>query len=153
MAKEPKMASPDAPATDAAGLMASYDVGVIPIVRNDGGLVGLVTDRDLVVRVLADRRDPMSVSLGEIATRRSLRTISADATVAEARDMMAKHRVKRLVVTEGDAFVSLLSLGDIAQAEGSMREVGEAVREITESPATTEGTEASTALQSPGGQP
>jgi CBS domain-containing protein len=150
MAKDPKTAGPDMPATDAAGLMASYDVGVIPIVRNDGGLVGLVTDRDLVVRVLADRRDPMSVPLADIATRRSLRTISADATVAEARDQMATHRVKRLLVTEGDTFVSIVSLGDVAQADASMRAVGEAVQEMTESPATTEGADGPPTLESPG---
>jgi CBS domain-containing protein len=139
MAKEPKTASPNMDATNAAGLMASYDIGVIPIVEDDGAVVGLVTDRDLVVRVLADRRDPASVSLREIATRRSLLTISPDATVDEAREMMGAHQVKRLLVTEDDAFVSVISLGDIAQSTQSMQEVGEAVREITESPATTEG--------------
>ena len=139
MAKEPKTASPNMDATNAAGLMASYDIGVIPIVEDDGAVVGLVTDRDLVVRVLADRRDPASVSLREIATRRSLLTISPDATVDEAREMMGAHQVKRLLVTEDDAFVSVISLGDIAQSTASMQEVGEAVREITESPATTEG--------------
>ena len=139
MAKEPKTAGPDMDATNAAGLMASYDIGVVPIVGGDGVVVGLVTDRDLVVRVLADRRDPMAVPLSEIATRRSLHTISPDATVDEARQLMAAHQVKRLIVTENDAFVSVISLGDIAQSTPSMQDVGETVREITESPATTEG--------------
>jgi CBS domain-containing protein len=142
MAKEPKTASPDMDATDAAGLMASYDIGVIPIVERDGGLIGLVTDRDLVIRVLADRRDPTSVPLGQIATRRSLVTIAPDATIAQARKMMASHRVKRLLVTHDDAFVSVVSLGDIAQSSASLRDVGETVREITESPATTDGADA-----------
>ncbi|MEP6757879.1 MAG: CBS domain-containing protein [Actinomycetota bacterium] len=139
MAKEPKTAGPDMDATNAAGLMASYDIGVVPIVEEDGSLLGLVTDRDLVLRVLADRRDPTSVPLGEIATRKSLFTISPDATVAEAQKMMASNRVKRLIVTDDDVFVSVVSLGDIAQSGESMQEVGETVREITESPATTEG--------------
>ena len=139
MSKEPKTASPDLDATDAAGLMASYDIGAIPIVGRDGGLIGLVTDRDLVIRVLADRRDPTSVPLGEIATRRSLVTISPDATIGQAGEMMASHRVKRLLVTQDDAFVSVVSLGDIAQSSASLTDVGETVREITESPATTHG--------------
>ena len=142
MAKEPKTASPDMDATDAAGLMASYDIGVIPIVERDGGLIGLVTDRDLVIRVLADRRYPTSVPLGEIATRRSLVTISPDATIDRAREMMASHRVKRLLVTQDDAFVGVVSLGDIAQSSESLSDVGETVREITESPATTDGADA-----------
>jgi CBS domain-containing protein len=83
---------------------------VIPIVE-DGTVVGLVTDRDLVIRVLADRRDPASVPLREIATRRSLLTISPDATVAEAREMMGAHQVKRLLVTKDDAFVSVITSG------------------------------------------
>ena len=102
MAKEPKTAGPDMDATNAAGLMASYDIGVVPIVEGDGTVVGLVTDRDLVVRVLADRRDPKAVSLSEIATRRSLHTISPEATVDEARELMAAHQVKRLIVTENE---------------------------------------------------
>jgi CBS domain-containing protein len=141
MAKEPKTASPDMDATNAAGLMASYDIGVVPIVEADGALVGLVTDRDLVVRVLAARRDPTTVPLGEIATRRSVHTIAPDATLDEARQLMAAHQVKRLLVTRDDVFVSVVSLGDIAQATESMREVGETVRDITESPATPEGVE------------
>lgn len=141
MAKEPKTAGPDMPATSAARLMASYDIGVVPIVHDDGGLFGLVTDRDLVVRTLAGHRDPASVPLAEIATRRTLHTISPDATVAEARQRMASFRVKRLLVTDGDRFVSVVSLGDVTQAETSMRAVGEAVRDITGSPVTTEGTD------------
>jgi CBS domain-containing protein len=59
MAEAPKTASPDMDAFDAAGLMMSYDVGVIPVV--DGNeLLGLATDRDLVLRVLAARKDPCS---------------------------------------------------------------------------------------------
>jgi CBS domain-containing protein len=139
MAREPKTATPDMDATNAAGLMASYDIGMIPIVERDGALVGLVTDRDLVMRVLAERHDPTTVPLGEIATRRSLHTISPDATVAQASQMMAEHQVKRLLVTQDDAFVSVVSLGDVAQSTTSMHEVGETVRQITESPATTEG--------------
>ena len=141
MAKEPKIARPDMPATDAARLMASYDIGVVPIVQNDGVLVGLVTDRDLVVRTLAGEQGAASVPLAEIATRRTLHTVSPDATVDEAREMMAAHRIKRLMVTDGDEFVSVVSLGDVTQAETSMRAVGETLRAITASPATTEGTE------------
>jgi CBS domain-containing protein len=141
MAKEPKTATPDMDATNAAGLMASYDIGVVPIVEDDGTVLGLVTDRDLVVRVLADRRDPTEVPLGEIATRRSLHTIAPDASVAEARELMAARQVKRLLVTEDGTFVSVVSLGDIAQSSDSMSDVGDAVRQITESQATTEGVE------------
>jgi CBS domain-containing protein len=51
-------------AADAAGVMANYDIGVVPVMGPDGDLLGLVTDRDIVVRVLAGRKDPQPVRLG-----------------------------------------------------------------------------------------
>jgi CBS domain-containing protein len=138
MAEEPRTLGPDMTASDAAGLMASYDIGVVPIVEQDGTLTGLVTDRDLVVRVLARGSDPYALPLRDIATIRSIETISPDETVEAARERMAEARVKRLMVTRDDMLLGVISLGDVAQTLGSARAVGEAVREITESPATTE---------------
>jgi len=138
MADDPKTARPDMGVAEAAGLMASYDIGFVPIVGDDDGLVGLVTDRDLVVRVLAARQDPATVKLSDIATTRSLRTISPDASVTEAGDRMAEYRVKRLLVVDDGTFVGVVSLGDVAQTAASLEAVGETVRDISESPATTE---------------
>jgi len=88
--------------------------------------------------VLARGSDPYSLPLRDIATLRSIETISPDETVEAAREQMAEARVKRLMVTRDDALLGVISLGDVAQTLGSARAVGEAVREITESPATTE---------------
>src|SRR5206468_10422781 len=68
MTESPQTISPNMNAFDAAGLMKSEDVGVLPVVW-DGRLVGLVTDRDLVLRVLAERQSPVDVKVGDIATR------------------------------------------------------------------------------------
>src|SRR5919197_832990 len=68
MTEAPQTCRPDMTAEDAAGLMRQLDVGVLPVTDGDE-LVGLVTDRDLVVRVLAERKEPANVKLGEIATR------------------------------------------------------------------------------------
>jgi len=125
-------------ASDAAGLMANYDIGVVPVVDQDGTLTGLVTDRDLVVRVLARGSDPYALPLRDIATLRSIETISPDETVEAARERMSDARVKRLMVTRDDKLVGVISLGDVAQTLSSTRAVGETVRDITESPATTE---------------
>jgi CBS domain-containing protein len=138
MAEEPRTLGPDMTAADAAGLMANHDIGVVPIVEQDGRLAGLVTDRDLVVRVLARGEDPQALPLREIATLRSIETISPDETVEAARERMAAARVKRLMVTRDDALLGVISLGDVAQTLGSARAVGEAVQAITESPATTQ---------------
>lgn len=134
MASDLKTARPDMNAFDGAALMGSYDVGSIPIVDDDG-FVGIVTDRDLVLRVLAARRDPMETRLGDILTRETV-TISPDATLAEARQLMAEHQIRRLPVLKGTELVGIIAIGDVAVADASPRAVGEVLREVSESDAT-----------------
>jgi CBS domain-containing protein len=136
MSEDLKTASPDMNAADAGALMKQFDVGVIPVVEGDE-LVGLVTDRDLVLRVLADRKDPMDVRLGDIATKSTV-TVSPDTRVSEARDLMAQHKVRRLPVMKGDRLVGIVSIGDLAFADASKRAVGEALQEVSESDSTAE---------------
>jgi CBS domain-containing protein len=131
MTEAPQTISPDMNAQDAAGLMRSEDVGVLPVVK-DAELVGLVTDRDLVVRVLADRQNPLEVRVGDIATRSPI-TVTPDTRLSEARELMEKHQIRRLPVMKSDRLVGILSLGDVAWADASRREVGEALRGISES--------------------
>jgi CBS domain-containing protein len=133
MATEPKTIGPDMRPRDAAGLMAAYGIGMVPLVTRDGTLVGVVTDRDLVVRALAGADVNLAdVRVGDIATTRGLITVSPDASVSEARELMRDAKIKRLPVVEGDALVGVVSLGDLAQGSDASREVGEAVRDIFE---------------------
>ena len=136
MTDSPTTASPEMNAADAAALMKQYDVGVIPVTEGDD-LVGLVTDRDLVLRVLAEREDPMAVRLGDIVTRSPV-TVSPDTRISEAREVMAEHKIRRLPVVKNDRLVGILSLGDLAIADASERAVGETLEEISESPSTTD---------------
>jgi CBS domain-containing protein len=136
MTESPQTARPDLNAADAAALMRDLDVGVIPVAE-DERLLGLVTDRDLVLRVIAERKDPMEVRLGDIATRSPV-TVSPDERLSTARDLMSEHRVRRLPVMKAERLVGILSLGDIALADASERAVGEALEEISESPSTSE---------------
>lgn len=138
MASDPKTARPDMNAFDGAALMGSYDIGSIPIV-DDEGFVGIVTDRDLVLRVLAARRDPQETRLGDILTRETV-TISPDATLAQARQLMAEHQIRRLPVCKGTELVGIIAIGDVAMADASPRAVGEALREVSASDATNERT-------------
>jgi CBS domain-containing protein len=135
MATDPKTARPDMNAFDAAALMGAYDVGSIPILEDDG-LVGIVTDRDLVLRVLAARKDPQATELGMILTSDPV-TITPDSTLAQARDLMVKHRIRRLPVMKGDRLVGIVAMGDVAVADPSARAVGETLRTVSESEATT----------------
>lgn len=134
MSERPKTARPDMTAADAAGLMRSFDVGAIPLVNGDE-LVGLVTDRDLVVRVLAHRADPADVRLGDIATTATV-TVSPDVRLADARSLMAERRIRRLPVTKDGKLVGILSLGDVALADASARAVGQTLQEVSDSEST-----------------
>jgi CBS domain-containing protein len=131
MTESPQTISPEMNAMDAAGMMKSEDVGVLPVVE-DGHLVGLVTDRDLVVRVLAERQNPQEIKVGDIATTSPL-TVTPDMRLSEARDLMEEHRIRRLPVVKGDELVGILSLGDVSWADASTREIGEALRAVSES--------------------
>jgi CBS domain-containing protein len=132
MATDLKTATPDMAPADAAGLMASHGIGAVPLVDDRHRPIGLVTDRDLVVRVLAARTDPTAIRLADVATRRELSTISPDAPVSAARDQMAADKVKRLLVVKDDELVGIVSLGDLAQVSASGRAIGETVTEIFE---------------------
>ena len=136
MTESPQTAGPTMNAADAAAMMKQYDTGVIPVAE-EGRLVGLVTDRDLVVRVLAERKDPLDVRLEEIATTVPV-TVTPDTKLSEARSMMAEHRIRRLPVVKAGELVGILSLGDVALADASERAVGETLEEISESTSTAD---------------
>jgi CBS domain-containing protein len=134
MSETPKTANPQMNAGDAAALMKQFDVGAIPVTDGET-LLGLVTDRDLVTRVLAERKNPQDVRLADIVTKNPI-SVSPDTQLSEARTLMAQHRIRRLPVTKGDRLVGIISLGDIALAAASDRAVGEALEQISESPST-----------------
>ncbi len=135
MAMSPVTASPDMNAGDAAGLMAANDIGAVPITDGDR-LVGIVTDRDLVLRVLAQRMDPRAVRLGDIATTRGIETTTPDTQLCDARALMAERRIRRLPVVKDERLVGMLSLGDVAIGSASMRSGGESLASISTSTAT-----------------
>lgn len=130
MSEDVKTLSEEMTAADAAGVMANFDVGSVPVTDGKGRLTGIVTDRDIVVRVIAARRHPAVVSLREIATRDPFE-ISPDAELADASRSMADHRVRRLPVTKGDELVGIISLGDIAEGLSSRRAVGDALAQVS----------------------
>ncbi|HEV8683326.1 MAG TPA: CBS domain-containing protein [Actinomycetota bacterium] len=132
MTEAPQTLGPDMNAFDAAGLMRQCDVGFIPIVD---GEKFVVTDRDLVLRVLAERQNAEGIRLGDILTRSPV-TVTPDTTLADARDLMAEHKVRRLPVVKGGQLVGVISMGDIAVHDASKRAVGDALSEVSESPST-----------------
>ena len=132
MTEDTKTLSASMSAADAAGMMANYDIGSVPVLDDDGSLAGIVTDRDIVVRVVAAREDPTQVSLADIVTR-AMVEVSPDTEIADANKLMAEHKVRRLPVTKDGALVGIVSLGDLALALASKRAVGETLEEVSTS--------------------
>jgi CBS domain-containing protein len=93
--------------------------GPLPVVEGDR-VVGMVTDRDVIARVVAEGRDPSACSVDDIATR-ELVTARPDQDVDEARQLMAEHQLDRVLVTEeGDRLVGIISEADIRADEGPL---------------------------------
>jgi CBS domain-containing protein len=128
MTPGPETIQADRPAAEAAKLMKAADAGMIPVMNN-GNLLGTVTDRDIVVRLVAEGKDPQSTPVGEIAST-DVVTIEPDRALDEALELMAKHRVRRLPVVEDGRLVGVLAQADVAR-EGDEKDVGHAVEEIS----------------------
>ena len=116
MHRDVRCIPPDHTLSQAAKMMRDLDVGALPICDNDR-LGGMITDRDIVVRCIADGNDPASVRAGELA-QGTPRWIDADAGVQEVLDMMEQHQIKRLPVIDkaaGMRLVGIISEADIAR--------------------------------------
>lgn len=115
--------------SDAARTMREGDFGSVPVV-DDGRLVGMLTDRDIVVRGVAEGLDPAACRVGEVASR-DVVTVAPEQDLDEAMALMAQHRVRRLPVVDGGRLVGVVSQADIA-LEAKEKETGAVVQEISE---------------------
>jgi CBS domain-containing protein len=121
--------SPSQSLAEAAEVMKSEDVGSVPVVE-EGRLAGIVTDRDIVIRAVADRRDPQTVEVDEVASR-DLVTVEPEQDLDEALALMARHQVRRLPVVERGQLVGMLAQADVA-LEAKEKKVGETVEQISQ---------------------
>lgn len=120
----------DDSAMEAAFRFAESSVGAVPVCDAEGRLRGVVTDRDLVVNVLAAQKDPASTKLSDLVQGEAV-TIGADDSIDEAIQTMQRHRVRRLPVIDGDRLVGMLTQADIARS-CPPEKVGELVAAISE---------------------
>ncbi len=103
---------------DAAKRMIREEKGPLPIVEGDRP-VAIVTDRDIIAHVVAEGRDPSSVTVDDIATR-DLVTIGPDQDIDEARRLMDQHELDRILVVEDDRLVGIISEADLRSDEGPL---------------------------------
>jgi CBS domain-containing protein len=99
---------------DAAKRMGELGVGALPICGSDDRLKGMLTDRDIVVKVLAEGKDPATTKAGELSQGEAI-TIGADDGIDELVRTMTRHQVKRLPVIDGQSLVGIVSESDLAE--------------------------------------
>ena len=115
MTPHAEVARRDTSVQAAARTMAQLGVGALPICNEDGHLEGMITDRDVTVKVVAAGRDPETTGVGEISDATEVVTIGADDSLEAALQTMKKHAVRRLPVIDGRKLVGIVSQGDIAK--------------------------------------
>jgi CBS domain-containing protein len=117
---------------DAARRLAELDVGAMPICGEDNRLKGMLTDRDIVVKAIAQGKDPSSTRAGELAEGKPV-TIGADDSVDEALRTMKDHKVRRLPVIDGHDLIGVVSQADLAKSIDEDK-VGDLVEAISAAP-------------------
>jgi CBS domain-containing protein len=130
MTPKPECAGPEWTLVQVAELLAEADIGSLPVCDADNRLRGIVTDRDIVVKVVAQGRDPASVTAGEL-THGDVISVEADASIHDVLQLMAKHQIRRLPVVEGGKLVGIVSQADIAK-NWDEEQVGDLVEAISE---------------------
>jgi len=131
MSTELAAVDPHAPVAEAARLMRDQDVGGV-ILEHDGHLVGLLTDRDIAVRAVADNRSPQETEAQEIASK-DLETLKPDDDIDAAVALMRKTAVRRAPVVDQGKVVGIVSLGDLAR----VKDERSALADISSAPANT----------------
>ena len=116
---------------DAARIMAREDTGVVPVV--DGKkIIGMITDRDIVVRLVAEGKDPSNARVNDAITK-NVRSVKDDSTVQDALEVMSRAQIRRVPVVNGsNEIVGIVSMKDIATETRESGQVGKTVEKISE---------------------
>lgn len=118
------------PITAAARLLKKYNIGALPVCDDKGKLKGMITDRDIAIRCVAESSDPNKAVVSDIMTRGAV-TIDENAYIGDAARIMAEAQIRRLPVCKNGTLVGMLSLGDLARNTECDTEAAEALCEIS----------------------
>jgi CBS domain-containing protein len=129
MTKDPLTVAESSPVTEAARIMRDADIGDVLVTRPDGSVCGIVTDRDLAVNVVAEGKDPNSVTIQDVCSHR-IESVTSGDPVDRAVSLMRDHAIRRLPVIDDGNLVGIVSLGDLAIE----RDPKSALADISEAP-------------------
>jgi CBS domain-containing protein len=129
MTPNPRTVALDDSIQNAARIMRDEDTGAVPVVEN-GRPVGIVTDRDIVIRGVADGNQA-NRAVRDVVTN-TLVSVTPDMSTREASELMSEHQVRRLPVVENDRLVGIVSIGDLAVKEGRDSRTGDTLQSISE---------------------
>jgi CBS domain-containing protein len=134
MAKDPRCVTPQTTVKEAASLMKSEDVGALPVVESEGSkrLVGMITDRDITIRVVADGRDLGSATVRD-AMSQGATTARVSDDVDDVMQVMGREQVRRIpIVDERNELVGIVSQADVVRKASSDRKSEHTVEKISE---------------------
>lgn len=120
---------PDSMTYEAAKLMKKHNVGCIPVCENDS-LVGIVTDRDIVIRTIANGEDPTNIPVKDVMTK-GVFSVTPETSIEEATNIMSAHQIRRIPVVQNEKLIGMLSLGDISVNQDYDYEVSKALCDIS----------------------
>ena len=121
---------PEESVTEAARMLAHYNIGALPVCGNDGRICGLVTDRDIVTRCLAAEKQPGNTTVKDVMTSKVI-VGRPDMETNIAAGLMGREQIRRLPVMENGRLCGMVSLGDLAVKEESSIDAGDALTEIS----------------------
>ena len=125
-----KWANQDQSIEEVARLLSTSDIGSVPVCQGEQ-VLGIITDRDIIVRAIAQGKDPKTTKCSEIMSK-NIKTVTGDTDVHQASDLMAENQIRRLPVVENNRLIGFLAIGDIAVESIHVNEAGEALSDISE---------------------
>jgi CBS domain-containing protein len=132
MTRSPSVCAPDTPIQEVAKTMVGCDCGAVPVVgtKGTGILVGIITDRDMVVRAIAEGRNPLTLTAADCMTSPAI-TIREDASLEDCMELMESNKIRRVpVVDASGALAGIVAQADVAR-NASRQEAGELVRDVS----------------------
>jgi CBS domain-containing protein len=130
MTRTPATCTPESALQDVAKTMVGRDCGAVPVVRDGNQLAGIITDRDVVVRAIAEGRNPLTLTASSCMTSPTI-TIREDASIDELTDLMEAKQIRRVPVVDGSgALVGIVAQADVAR-HTSRKDAGELVRDVS----------------------